>query len=315
MKFTIVIPCFNLAKYIRKTIESVLVQTYTDFELIIIDDGSLDDSYKILQEIENTDKRVRLFSKENGGVSSARNFGIHKSTGDYILFLDGDDLINKDLLKRAHHIFTNTDVDMFSYGYQTLNENTNQTIKKYSSNKYNNKILTEVQFLNLFLTKKISQSMCSFITKKEIIDKNKILFDENTKHGEDQELQVRCISKCMSIFYDSEVLFYYIQRAGSAVNNKVVRENFDVFFRIRNYINEKSIGSYNNYLCFIFFYLVKEIIKRGSETETVHKLINIDYILKNYKIEYTKNNLITGIFILMYNLILKKIIMKKYGII
>ena len=96
-KISIIIPVYNLEKYIKRTAESVLKQTYTNIEVIIVDDGSSDESWKIIQKIADKDNRVIPIHQENGGVTSARLKGVRRSTGEWIGFVDGDDEIESDM--------------------------------------------------------------------------------------------------------------------------------------------------------------------------------------------------------------------------
>ncbi|BCG60550.1 glycosyltransferase family 2 protein [Paenibacillus sp. URB8-2] len=308
--FSIIVPCFNLENIINITIESVLSQSFEDFELIVIDDGSTDKTLEVVKKYKQKDKRIKIISKENGGVSSARNNGISSSLGEYILFLDGDDKITSDLLKNADEILKDKDIDMYSFGYIHVCDN--HIIKKYQTLKFDEGLFSNQQFLKLFLTKKISQCMCSFIIKKNIIKNNALYFDENTKYTEDQEFQIKCINHCRNIYYDSTIYFYYIQREGSAINNRVIRENFDVYFRLSSLISDELKSEYENYLCILFVYNFREILNKGSDEKTVSKLLSIDFVLKNYKFQFTKHNVLVGLFILLYKLRYKTMLEGKY---
>lgn len=99
IKFSIIIPVYNVEKYIKDCLESVLIQTYDNFEVIVVNDGSTDNSQDIIDKYVKKDKRIKSFIKKNGGLSDARNYGVSKCNGDYIVFLDSDDTINKDLLR------------------------------------------------------------------------------------------------------------------------------------------------------------------------------------------------------------------------
>lgn len=312
IKFSIIIPCYNLENYISKTIENVLKQTYINFELVLIDDGSTDNTLKILKTYEKRDNRIIVISKENGGVSSARNIGISKAAGEYILFLDGDDLIENNLLAKAQEIFEQGNVDMFSFGYKKTMDDINSVIKRYYSEKYNKKTFTGVYFQNLYFSKKISQVMCSFIIKKSIVMDNQILFDENTKYAEDQEFQLKCNVNCKSIYYEAKEYFYYIQREGSAINQKMVRENFDVYFRMNKYIKEDNKRYYNNYLCYVFVTEIRDIILKGSDKNTVEKLLSMDHVFTKFTLDNSKYNFFTAVFIIFYKLFFKRYIFKKY---
>ena len=98
-KVSVVIPVYNVEKYLRECVDSVLIQSYTDLEIILVDDGATDSSGKICDEYVATDKRVKVIHKENGGLSSARNIGLDSSTGQYVYFLDSDDYIEPNTIK------------------------------------------------------------------------------------------------------------------------------------------------------------------------------------------------------------------------
>ena len=95
-KISVIVPVYNVEKYLRRCVDSILTQTFTDFEVLLIDDGSTDGSGKICDEYAKKDKRVRVFHKENGGVSSARNLGLDNVRGRYVTFVDADDKISPD---------------------------------------------------------------------------------------------------------------------------------------------------------------------------------------------------------------------------
>ena len=100
-KVSIVVPCYNIQKYVGRCIESLLAQTFTDFELILVNDGSTDDTLSILKEYEKKDSRIIVLEKENGGLSDARNAGMKIAKGEYIQFVDGDDFAEDILLEKC----------------------------------------------------------------------------------------------------------------------------------------------------------------------------------------------------------------------
>ena len=103
-----------------------------------------------------------------------------------------------------------------------------------------------------------------------------------------------------------------MQREGSAVNQKVIRDNFDVYFRMKNYISQDIKQAYNNYLCYVFVANIRDIVVKGSEKKTIKKLLNIDYVLRKYKLEVTKHSILTGFFIIFYKMFYKKYLINKY---
>ena len=99
---SIIVPVFNAEKYLSECVNSLIEQTYDNIEILLIDDGSNDDSLAICKSFENKDKRIKVFSKENGGVSSARNFALQKLTGEYFACVDSDDYVTKDYVKKMY---------------------------------------------------------------------------------------------------------------------------------------------------------------------------------------------------------------------
>lgn len=126
MKFSIIIPVYNSEKYLNRCIESVLKQTYNNFEIIIINDGSTDNSKKFLKKYE-PNKKIKIITQANHGVSYSRNIGIKESTGDYILFLDSDDFYEKHILEKLNKTITNEEI--IKFGYKDFKENTKTEAK------------------------------------------------------------------------------------------------------------------------------------------------------------------------------------------
>ncbi|MGN0502455.1 MAG: glycosyltransferase family 2 protein, partial [Ruminococcus sp.] len=127
-KFSVIIPVYNVQKYLDECVDSVLNQTYSNFEIILVDDGSTDRSPRICDCYAKKDDRIKVIHKENGGLSSARNCGIRAMTGDYVLFLDSDDFWdNKKALDSLSKIIYEESADVVCYGYKEFDENTNES--------------------------------------------------------------------------------------------------------------------------------------------------------------------------------------------
>ena len=133
MKYSIIIPVYNVEKYLKQSIQSVLDQTYEDFEVILIDDGSTDNCPAICDELAEKDERVKVIHKQNGGVSSARNEGILQAKGDYILFLDADDCFDKKLLENCLP-YTEKELNAFYFNYANIYKNGEQVVKPNFNN-------------------------------------------------------------------------------------------------------------------------------------------------------------------------------------
>ena len=118
MFFSVIVPIYNIEKYLPRCIDSVLAQSFDDFELILVDDGSPDNCPKICDEYAVKDARIKVIHKENGGLVSARQVGIKKAVGDYVFHLDGDDAVCNDALESAYKIINETNADIVSFSYK-----------------------------------------------------------------------------------------------------------------------------------------------------------------------------------------------------
>lgn len=302
MTYSVIIPCYNVEKYILSTIESVLNQNYNDLELILVNDGSTDSTLSILNKFINR-TNVIIIDKPNGGVSSARNTGIEVSSGEYLMFLDGDDCLKPNLFRDVSLFFKkNGFIDMISYGYEIINIDKNITIN--SSKKYDKKIVLGTELLNLYLIKEIKQCMCSFLVKRELVTKQKILFNEKTYNGEDQEFQIRCMLKSNKVVYLANTYFMYIMRKSSAVNSNFSERYItliDVFERLIDDI--KKDKTYNNiseklikYATYEYFFVLRKAVK--SRVPHLVKMIkNKDKIIKE-KVYYKLDKISIIIFLL-----------------
>lgn len=323
-KFSIIIPCYNIEKYISKTLESVFNQTYQSFEIILIDDGSKDNTGKILDDYSKKDKRIKVVHKENEGVSVARNIGIENAVGEYIYFLDGDDLIENNLLKRADEVFKNNKAEIFSFGFNMVYKN-GEIKRKYSSEKYNNQIIKSKEFLSLFFTKKIGQHMCSFIVKRELVQ-NKIFFTKGLERGEDLEFQIKMLLGDNLVYYDKTPFFKYVSRDGSVVQSKVKLNIFNFLEVLENFRkdikDEKLKKDLEYFFVTYYFYTLKEMVLKGYTEEVYQKAIQVlkkyEYILRTLKFKFSKNYIKMKILIILYKLnieflffILKKVIKNK----
>lgn len=197
--FSIVIPLYNKEKYIRKTLESTLSQTYTIFEVIVIDDGSTDDSATIVKSIN--DMRIKYFHKENGGVSSARNYGIKKAIGDWIFFLDADDTMFPNTLEKLYAVLTSHKghLDVISGAYRIISKG---KCIVFSRN-YQGLVLNNYKwfFLNRFYA-----GPGRGIIRKSVLLKH--LYNESLSRYEDMELILRLLHD-VKVYTIPDLMFEY----------------------------------------------------------------------------------------------------------
>lgn len=228
---SIIIPVFNDEKHISETIDSVMNQSYKNWECIIVNDGSHDKSSEIvLKKIEN-DIRFQLFNKENTGVSDTRNFAISKTKGEYILPLDSDDLIGKDYLLEAIKIFSKKPNTTLVY-----------CKAKYFGDKSGVYKLSEYKYEDLIVNNSIFST--AMFKKSDFL--NTKGYDKNLVHGlEDWEFWIQLLNKNSIVYKINNFHFYYRIRPNS--RNTLHNDN-EKINDIHNYIFEKHKGKYYSLL-------------------------------------------------------------------
>ena len=153
-KISIIVPVYNVEKYLEKSVNSILNQTYKNLEIILVDDGSKDNSGKIADDLSKNDERIKVIHKENGGLSSARNEGMKVVTGDYIAFLDSDDCIVPDFYEYLYNLIKKYDCDIAQGRFLRINEelmdNSNEIIENENSKiKIKEEVLTNKEALEV----------------------------------------------------------------------------------------------------------------------------------------------------------------------
>jgi glycosyltransferase involved in cell wall biosynthesis len=238
MKISIIVPNYN-SPFLKECVFSLLNQVYNNYEILIIDDGSNDEYKKIYNNDLFSNSNIRIFKKTNGGVSSARNFGISKAQGDFLVFVDSDDFVSKSFLSNLVKNLKD-DIDLIALGLKNYDNNTkfsyliNQnTQKKIYSNEQIRKIIVDDGKLNGFLI----QSSCSVLYRRSVIIKNKVFFNENVKFNEDGlfncEYVMNSLNKVLIDFTNSD----YFYRSYAISSSKSVNESSEVYFQSMQYIN------------------------------------------------------------------------------
>ena len=206
---SVIVPIYNSEKYISRCIDSILNQEYKDFELLLINDGSTDNTNNIINSYN--DGRIKIYNQENKGAGSARNLGLKYATGKYIVFVDSDDIIKSDYLKIMIEIIEKNNADIVACLYEKNVENIieNQT----KDNEYIEILNNENAFKYLIsLPEKIPMSVIGKIFVKEIIDNN--LFDENNYY-EDIEFATKIFLNSQKVVFLNKKMYIYNQRKNS----------------------------------------------------------------------------------------------------
>ena len=206
-KISVIVPVYKAEKYLHRCIDSILAQTYTDFELLLIDDGSPDNCGAICDEYAAKDSRVRVFHKENGGVSSARNLGLDNADGDYIAFCDADDYVSEGWLK----CFADAVIDSLDIAFQGYNFLRSDAIEERYPRAMVGKGNIELQkcILELVISNCYGY-ICVPIFKKSLIDKLGLRFDEKSAFNEDAQFLSEYLEYATSFSTIDQASYYYI---------------------------------------------------------------------------------------------------------
>lgn len=201
---SVIVPVYNTEKYLDRCIQSVLAQTYTNWELLLIDDGSTDSSGTICDQYAAEDNRIRVFHKENGGVSSARNLGLDNAKGEWITFVDSDDWVEPSMLKELLAIALDNDAD---YVYCDLLFDFGQYQKYYNAATYASEHRT---MLKNFIISTWS-IICTSLVKAEIYNNHNLRFSQSYTYCEDFLFAVKTMFYARKIAYIPKAYYHYNQ--------------------------------------------------------------------------------------------------------
>lgn len=260
---SVIVPVYNVEKFLSRCIESILSQTYINLELILIDDGSLDTSGRICDEYALKDARVRVFHKENGGVSSARNLGIAKAVGDWIMFVDGDDWVNINAIKYASQYFNGSDLIRFSY--KSVYSEDGQQTEDFKLKIYDSKD----SFLSDVITQRTYVAVWGTFYKRELFTPD-VQFDPLIPVGEDWLVFVKLLNISQSFkTIDKPIYFYNQYNQNSCMSSASLKKKCTVFGAIEQIgksIDIKLHGKELQYIKLVQLYniLVSIIFLKGK---------------------------------------------------
>lgn len=268
---TVIIPIYNLSKYLRNCLESVINQTYKDLEIICINDGSTDDSISILKEYKEKDDRIIIIDKENEGVSAARNEGIEKSNGEYLFCIDGDDYIDEDFFEKFYYNAKKNDSDLVILGgFWNLDKRVN---KNYHS----------------------ALPTCSMFIRKKILEENKFLrYPLNVQPGEDGIFSHKLLMFVYNVSFEYDTKYHYIKRVGQD-SQRAIKEPKILLGAIKKWLEllEEFYNEYNFWesksLSFAKYIEQEAFLAFRTKNFTAEDEIKIFEILKNSLNKIIKN--------------------------
>lgn len=241
---SIIVPVYNVESYLAQCLDSILAQTFTDFELLLINDGSTDHSPAICESYAARDNRIRLFHQENGGHTAARQTGLKKALGSYVTFVDSDDWIEPSMYRNMCDAAKNSDADMVCCGYTAVTPEKNIERRDfckpgpYSKQQLEAQIYPQMLFSGSFFHYGISPSLCNKLFRRTLLEKHFYNVPLSIKLGEDALVTYICLLDSDMVCFLEESFYFYRSNSSSIthhVDSKKLAENhilFDTFEHI-----------------------------------------------------------------------------------
>lgn len=271
--FSIIVPVYNVEEYIKECFDSIINQTFSDFEVICINDGSTDGSLSILEEYAASDNRFKIISQQNQGQGIARNKALEIARGEYIVFVDPDDWIETNTLEELYKFFQQTNAEVIEFNYRKYNDYSgefqNKSHRAFMMSKFKYDLLAKSYYTLREVKKGCFSSLTAAVWtraySKKFLDRINAEFAP-TKHGEDHFFTQVVVLNASKIFYLDKYLYNYRCRRGSAVNS-ISNYNFGVFKNIeylKNYLIKNDFYNeleeeFRSYLVRIMAYHYKYI--------------------------------------------------------
>lgn len=273
---SIIVPVYNVEQYLEDCLDSILQQSYQNIEVIVINDGSTDGSReRVIPYL--ADKRINYIEQENKGLSGARNTGLKNATGKYIVFVDSDDYIEKNMLKEIVFLMNTHNLDLVRFNADSFVDGLNETLKEgnydFSHRLEENKLYKEE---SLVLNRRtFSSSVCLYITTRELINNNQLLFYENVLH-EDELFTTQVFLHTKRMMYKNAAYYHRRYRSNSIMTDLS---------------SEKKEWSFNSYVA--LFNELEKMMKNNHYTKKQKKFIKRQMIsiysgLKNSQISEKK---------------------------
>ena len=288
--FSVIIPIYNVENYVEECINSVIDQDYENIEILLINDGSKDNSQLICEKKVKEDSRIRLINKQNGGLSSARNAGLDNATGDYILFLDGDDYWDdKEALSKINQNLQNSQADIVTFGLKKIFEDTGEIEEaKYVFNRQNIDFDSKKNTLSYLVKNNLYiSSACNKAVKKSIIDKYNLRFEDKAL-SEDIEWSAKLLLYSNVIDVIESPFYIYRQRSHSITHTlKLINIEYLVK-HIQTCIElckNENIDYKNEYMGYVAYQYITLLVSLNSvedkiPLEMMKRIKDYSYLLK-----------------------------------
>lgn len=242
VKVSVILPVYKVEKYISSCIYSLSKQSFKDFEIILVNDGTPDKSIEIAEDIlANSNIRYTIINQENKGVSAARNEGIKNANGEWIICIDSDDVIDEACLKILYDSTLQKNIDISIGNFQNVSEE--NIYKKYNT-LYSNEIIYKKDILRLFLTRKIKIISPAILMRKEFIIENDLFYNEEIRFSEDQYFIWKLLFNINKCSYNKTAIYNYLTRENSTMTSSGIEKIMTGYYGF-----EKLSKNINNSAC------------------------------------------------------------------
>lgn len=311
-KVSAIVPVYNVEKYLSRCLDSIINQTYKNIEIILVNDGSNDDSLEICNYYKNKDKRIKLVNKTNGGLSSARNSGLRIATGEYILFIDSDDWILEETINELIYYAQKYKVDFVRYspvyaGYSNIEDGTPWKFpdeRQIEPGYYDKeRIRTEI-FDRLFITDKLTLgpivSAVLSLYSREFLLKYNLYFDENIKYSEDVIFNAKVVYNTKSFYFIKDSYYYYYYYNNGSITKSFNQDKWisckSLSYELEKYFNSIEMGYFSNQLRLMNFYNilsgvgnVKGIKNIKDKVTYIDSIVEDDFTKESMKFKFPNN--------------------------
>lgn len=297
MRFSVIVPIYNVEEYLCECIDSVLNQTCEDFELILVDDGSPDNCAQICDDYARSDKRIKVIHKENGGLVSARQAGIEASCGDYIVNVDADDFIDKDMLKNSMDIINKYSPDVIYFSMMNFNSHKEWLFDEcVAEGFYDKDAIKEKIYPNILMNdqmKNINYLITVKVAKKELLAPIQLSVSRTINLGEDLACSAPLLSVAKSLYVSSLAMYNYRHR-DTSISNTFKSSWFDNIYECAKRVEKMCSDVHdieeqiNRYLIFMTFAILNIIAdtkayKQVDEVERKTREFRFDERFKTVK--------------------------------
>lgn len=276
-KVSIIVPVYNTEQYLCQCIDSLLNQTLQEIEILVVDDGSTDNSWELLKEISSRTDKIKLFRKENGGQGSARNLALDQATGEYVLFVDSDDWVSLEMCDILLQSLNYDEVDVLCFNYHLVYSE--KIIRKNRISE--NGVWIGDKGLKAFFTGEITGHVCNKLYKRSLIELNKMRFRTDKKLYEDLLFTIQVLSYAKIVQYISYAPYFYRIRSNSSTQLVDIRmldqlvmldkaiafmKNIGNYYRFQHHVDKMISTSYVDILIRSF--------TSNSQQTTLYKALN-----------------------------------------